>query len=232
MNWGKAIPFGAPALVPLLFFGATEAQAQSAAIVEAIAPLVQSEDSRLWSPTTLEAGTFSPEPLVRRTAAMAIGRIGDLRGTALLIPMLLDQDSTIQPSAAFALGLLRDPAAVAPLISRLTAMPTPTLETARAIVTALAKIGGPEAAELLARVLSNTANLTIQSPEVLVRLAALDAAAVAALGGAPQPLSLTALALGGVAAALHLRLMRQALRSGMRRPDAPQISLSPWLSTS
>jgi hypothetical protein len=48
-------------------------------------------------------------------------------------------------------------------------------------------------------------------------VAALAAAAVAALGIAPQPLRVAALALGGIAAALHLRLMRQALRSGMRR---------------
>ena len=48
-------------------------------------------------------------------------------------------------------------------------------------------------------------------------VAALAAAAMAALGDAPQLLRLTALALGGVAAAVHLRLMRQALRSGMRR---------------
>ena len=36
-------------------------------------------------------------------------------------------------------------------------------------------------------------------------------------GVAPQPLRLAALALGGAAVALHLRLMRQALRGGMRR---------------
>jgi len=51
----------------------------------------------------------------------------------------------------------------------------------------------------------------------VLAVVALAAAAMAALGGAPQPLRLAALALGGVAAAVHLRLMRQALRSGMRR---------------
>ncbi len=48
-------------------------------------------------------------------------------------------------------------------------------------------------------------------------VAALAAAAAAALGIAPLPLRLAALALGGAAVALHLRLMRQALRGGMRR---------------
>lgn len=175
MNWRTRSSLASAVLVPWLLLGATEATAQSAAIVEAIAPLVQSEDSRLWSPTALEAGTLSPEPLVRRTAAMAIGRIGDLRGTALLIPMLQDLDSTVPPVAAFALGLLRDPDAVAPLAARLSAMPAPTLETARASITALAQIGGPTASELLGRVLNNTANLTVTgSPDALVRQAAME----------------------------------------------------------
>lgn len=149
--------------------------AQDAAVVEGIAPLLQAEDARQWAPGVLEAATFSPELLVRRTAAMSIGRIGDLRGTALLIPMLQDRDSTLHPTVAFALGLLRDTAAVAPLIARLTAMPMPTLETAKAIVTALTKIGGPAASEMVARVLNNTANLTLTGAgDVLVRHAALE----------------------------------------------------------
>jgi cyclophilin family peptidyl-prolyl cis-trans isomerase/HEAT repeat protein len=149
--------------------------AQDAAVVEGIAPLLQAEDARQWAPGTLEAATFSPELLVRRTAAMSIGRIGDLRGTALLVPMLQDRDSTLHPTVAFALGLLRDTAAVAPLIARLTAMPMPTLETAEAIVTALTKIGGPAASEMVARVLNNTANLTMTGAgDVLVRHAALE----------------------------------------------------------
>ncbi len=149
--------------------------AQDAAVVEAVAPLIQAEDARQWAPGVLETATFSPELLVRRTAAMSIGRIGDLRGTALLIPMLQDRDSTLHPTVAFALGLLRDTAAVAPLIARLTAMPIPTLETAKAIVTALTKIGGPAAAEMVARVLNNTANLTMTgAADMLVRHAALE----------------------------------------------------------
>jgi cyclophilin family peptidyl-prolyl cis-trans isomerase/HEAT repeat protein len=150
-------------------------QAQDAAIVEAIAPLLQAEDAREWNPGTLEAATLSAEPLVRRTAAMSIGRIGDWRGTATLVPMLQDRDSTIHPTVAFALGLLRDTAAVGPLIVRLTAMPTPTLETAKEIVTALAKIGGPAAADMIARVLNNTANLSMEGAgDALVRHAALE----------------------------------------------------------
>jgi hypothetical protein len=46
---------------------------------------------------------------------------------------------------------------------------------------------------------------------------ALALAALAAFGVAPQPLRVVAIAIGGVAVALHLRLMRHALRTGMRR---------------
>ena len=46
---------------------------------------------------------------------------------------------------------------------------------------------------------------------------ALALAAVAAFGVAPQPLRVIAIAIGSVAVALHLRLMREALRTGMRR---------------
>lgn len=152
------------------------AQAQDGALVEAIAPLLQAEDARQWAPAVLEAATLSPEPLVRRTAAISIGRIGDLRGTALLVPMLQDRDSTIHASVAFALGLLRDTAAVAPLVTRLTALPEPTLETAKEVITALAKIGGPGAADMISRVLTKTTNLTIDGAnDVLVRHAALEA---------------------------------------------------------
>jgi hypothetical protein len=46
---------------------------------------------------------------------------------------------------------------------------------------------------------------------------ALALAALAAFGVAPQPLRVVAIAIGGAAVALHLRLMQQALRTGMRR---------------
>lgn len=158
-----------------LLGGTVPLGAQSFAVVEAIAPLLQAQDSRQYAAGTLEAGTLSAEPIVRRVAALSLGRIGDLRGTALLVPMLRDQDSTVQTVAAFALGLLRDTTAVMPLASRLTTMPAPTLETAKEIVTALAKIGGPTASDLVARVLSNTANLSVaKSTDVLVRQAAVE----------------------------------------------------------
>ncbi len=171
--------------------GAAPLAAQSAAVVEALAPLLQAQDSRQYAAGALEAGTLSPEPIVRRMAALSLGRIGDLRGTALLIPMLQDQDSTVHPTVAFALGLLRDTSAVAALSDRLTSMPAPTLETAREVVNALARIGGPAAADLVTRVLTNTANLSVaQYPEVLVRQAAVESWRLGALSPTRQLIAL------------------------------------------
>ncbi|HQR17223.1 MAG TPA: HEAT repeat domain-containing protein [Gemmatimonadales bacterium] len=178
-------------VLPCLLAWGPPALAQNASVVEAVAPLLQAEDARRWAAADLEAGVRSPEPLVRRSAAMAIGRIGDLRGTALLVPMLQDQDSTVQTVAAFALGLLRDSAAVGPLASRLAALPGPTAETAKEVIAAVARIGGPAAADLIDRVLNGTANIAgTPNRGVLVRQAAIDAWRLGELGPTRQLIAL------------------------------------------
>jgi cyclophilin family peptidyl-prolyl cis-trans isomerase/HEAT repeat protein len=150
VRWWLAIP--AIALPALL-------RAQDAAVVEAVAPMIAAEDARQWAADAFTAGVHSPDPLVRRVAAMSVGRVGDLRGTPLLIPLLQDPDTTVETAAAFALGLIRDSAAVATLISRLSTQPAPSVATGQEIISSLAKIGGRRAAELIAGVLDNTANL-------------------------------------------------------------------------
>jgi len=168
-------PAAAVGLVLVLTMRAGPAFSQDASVVEAMAPMLQAEDARQWAPTALKAGVESPEPLVRKTAALSIGRIGDLRGTALVVPLLVDRDSTVQEVAAFALGLLRDTAAVPALANRLGALPAPTLATATEIVSALARIGGPAAATTVNGVLDNTASVSLTSSrDVLVRQAALE----------------------------------------------------------
>lgn len=155
---------------------APRAAAQQAGLAEEIAPLLEVEDARQFASGTLETGLRSAEPAVRRQAAMAVGRIGDLRGTALLVPLLQDLDPSVPPVAAFALGLLRDPEAVPPLLALLQGLPAPTLEAATAALEAVARIGGPAAADLLAQVLGNASNLSIRDTTgVLLRRAALDA---------------------------------------------------------
>ena len=148
-----------------LFAHPTKAAAQEEALVEQIAPLIAAEDAREFQPDLFSRGLVAPDSSVRRIAAAGAGRIGDLRATPLLIPLLADPDSTVRVSAAFALGLLGDTAAVQPLIDRLTGLPALDATTAVEAVTALAKIGGPASGAFFAGVLGGKAALSQEDRE-------------------------------------------------------------------
>ena len=169
-----------------------ELRGQDAAVVEAVAPMISAEDARRWSPDGLQRRRALPGS--RWSAASRPWPSVEweiLRGTALLIPLLQDPDSTVQTAAAFALGLVRDTAAVGPLIARLAAMPPPTIPTGQEIVTALAKIGGPRAAELVGAVLDNTANVSIsENRSILVLQAAVESWRLGAIAPTRQLLAL------------------------------------------
>jgi cyclophilin family peptidyl-prolyl cis-trans isomerase/HEAT repeat protein len=137
-----------------------ELGAQEEAIVEQLAPIIAAEDARDFKPDIFQRGLVAPDSLVRRTTAMSAGRIGDLRATPLLVPLLTDPDSTVRVTAAFALGLLRDTAAVQPLIARLTGLPALEPTSAVEAVTALAKIGGPAVGRFYSGALSGQVVLT------------------------------------------------------------------------
>jgi cyclophilin family peptidyl-prolyl cis-trans isomerase/HEAT repeat protein len=83
------------------------------------AQLLQLEDRREYNAATLSAAAASPNAEVRRRAVLAIGRIGDKRGTATVVERLTEGDTAVAASAAFALGLLRDTTAVPALIELL-----------------------------------------------------------------------------------------------------------------
>lgn len=146
--------------------------AQQEAVIEAIAPILMAEDARLWSEAVFRRGLEHPDPQVRRTAAMAVGRVKDPRGTSLLVSHLRDPDSTVQTHVMFALGLMQDSAAVGPILARFTAEPGLWRETAREGITAVGKIGGPAAAGFFAGILRGTQNLTVDSvPLVRIEVA-------------------------------------------------------------
>ena len=147
------------ALVP-----ASIAWGQEEAIVEQLAPVLAAEDARQWQPELFQRALVAPDSVVRRIAALAAGRIGDLRATPLLLRLLEQPDTTVTVAAAFALGLLRDSAAVQPLIQRLTGLPPLDTATANEVVTALAKIGGRRSAEFFASVLQGTVALSQTDP--------------------------------------------------------------------
>ena len=138
--------------------------AQEEAVVEQLAPVLAAEDARHWQPELFQRALLAPDSLVRSTAALAAGRIGDLRATAPLLQLLDQPDSTVRVTAAFALGLLADSAALEPLIQRLTGLPPLDTATAAEAVTAIAKIGGSRSADFFASVLSGKVVLSQVDP--------------------------------------------------------------------
>ncbi len=151
------------------------ARAQESALVEVLAPVLAAEDARAWRPDAFRAALGSADSLVRQSGAMAVGRVGDPRGVPLLLPLLIDPDTTVRVAAVFALGLIGDTSATAPIIDRLTADPVLDLASAREAMTALAKIGGRRAGEFFAAVLQGRASLAVADPAVLLPEIAIDA---------------------------------------------------------
>jgi cyclophilin family peptidyl-prolyl cis-trans isomerase/HEAT repeat protein len=141
-------------------FFTTRVAAQEQSLVEQIAPLLAAEDARDFQADVLRRGLVASDSLVRRTAVLAAGRIGDLQATPLVLPLLADPDSTVRAAAAFALGLLRDTAAVRPLTDRLTGLPALDATSAAEAMTALAKIGGRTVGDFFAGVLGGKVTLS------------------------------------------------------------------------
>ena len=131
----------------------TRLVAQEQTVVEQLAAVLSAEDARELRPQVFEHALLAPDSLVRRIAVLGAGQIGDPRATGLVIPLLTDPDSTVRTAAAFSLGLLRDTAAVQPLVDRLTGLPGLDATTAMEAVTALAKIGGRRSGEFFSGVL-------------------------------------------------------------------------------
>ncbi len=150
------------------------AGAQQEAVVEQLAPLIGAEDARDFQPELFRRALVSPDSLVRRMAATSAGRIGDLRATPLVLPLLEDPDSTVRAAAAFGLGLLRDTAAARPLMDRLTGLPALDATSAAEAVTALAKIGGPAAGDFFTGLLTGRVTVTVEDRGPLTDAALLE----------------------------------------------------------
>jgi cyclophilin family peptidyl-prolyl cis-trans isomerase/HEAT repeat protein len=97
------------------------------------------------------ASTWRP---VRAAAALAIGQVGaepGMAGASRLRALLKDPDATVAANAAYALGLLRDTAAIAPLGAALALNPG----VAREAAWALGEIGAPARATIIAALKSD-----------------------------------------------------------------------------
>ncbi len=143
------------ALLPLLAATApSRAAGQDPAVVEAVAGILEAEDSRQYNDALFMAVARHQSPLVRQLAALGMGRIGDRAATPQLLEMLRDPDSTVARDAAFALGLLRDPAALTILRDFVVnTAPDQQYDAHAEAMTAIIKTGGPDALAIVTEVL-------------------------------------------------------------------------------
>jgi cyclophilin family peptidyl-prolyl cis-trans isomerase/HEAT repeat protein len=157
----------------------TALAAQSAGAVETLAPVLAAQDARRWDDAAIRAGLASPDSTVRAQTAMAVGRLGvalgNRGGVDLLVPLLVDRDTTVRVAAVFALGLLRDSAAVGPLTDRLRNQPALDAPSALETVTALSRIGGRAAAEFITGILQRRAPVAFADRDALTARIALEA---------------------------------------------------------
>jgi HEAT repeat protein/cyclophilin family peptidyl-prolyl cis-trans isomerase len=122
--------------------------------IDDIARLVMLEDRRDFDEASLARLLTSSHPEVRRRAVQSIARLADPRGRAMVTALLQDRDTAVAATASFAVGQLKDSAAVATLGKMLATAPvTVAAEAARS----LGKVPTPEGRAALALYLASTA---------------------------------------------------------------------------
>lgn len=127
-----------------------------------LALILKLEDTRQFDQAALSRLLQSTHLEVKRRAVVAVGRIVNPGGSALLLPLRQDPNAEIVASVAFATGQLKDTTAVAWLRDQLTTATTPTpvrFEAARA----LGKIRTPEAWAALAAFLTAEGGSSVTS---------------------------------------------------------------------
>ena len=131
--------------------------------VNAIARVLMLENRREFDSATFARALAAPHAEVRRRAVLAIGRILDRRGLAMLRARPLERDTSIAATTVFAIGQFRDTASITWLDSLLSApRSAPTVAAEAAI--ALGKIKGAGARPALARYLAAAPANAVYSP--------------------------------------------------------------------
>jgi cyclophilin family peptidyl-prolyl cis-trans isomerase/HEAT repeat protein len=148
--------------------------AQSDANVEVLARILAAEDARRFDEALFRRALADPDSSVRLEAALGLGRLREPRGIPLLTPLLLDPDSLVQTTAIFALGLIGDSSAVPVLIGRARDPGPMSASAALELLTALARLGGQEAAGFLGMVLDGSFWDTRDDAVYLAQRAALE----------------------------------------------------------
>jgi cyclophilin family peptidyl-prolyl cis-trans isomerase/HEAT repeat protein len=181
--------------------GETQKQSGGAIPPEIHIRIIQLEDERNLNGDELIGLLKHQTPAVRLRAALAIGRIGDKRGTEPLIEALRkEEDSAARAMAAFALGEIEDAAAANALLEVANSSKESLVAQARA-VEALGKIAGHQAnAEKLGQATLDAINQSLvkRLPVVEAALAAdqklLSSLTIAALMRVRNPASVEPLA--------------------------------------
>lgn len=159
-----------------------------AADIDAIAELLKLEDTRTFDEATLARHLASAHPEVKRRAIIAVGRIVNPRGPALLEGLRNDPSPDVVATVVFALGQIKDPATVPWLGQMLSSSPSATVsfEAARA----LGKVRTPEARVLLAQYLDGARDTRDRRPVIGEALLSLGRFTTAA-GTTPTPEDIT-----------------------------------------
>jgi cyclophilin family peptidyl-prolyl cis-trans isomerase/HEAT repeat protein len=208
--------------VAVLLAAPPAARAQDPAVVEVLAFVLQAEDTRQYNSAALTAAARHAEPQVRRVAALAIGRIGDPAGATLLLELLQDPDSSVQREAAFAAGLLGDTAAIPQLRDLVVnTVPERQHELHGEAASALTRIGGPEAAEVIRALVSPwVARAATADPPPAVAAAVEDAWRLGALAPVEQLVEFVASPL------LRARIGATYSLARLREPRAAEVLLT------
>src|SRR5438876_10649330 len=149
------------------------AQQPDEALVSELARVLAAADGRAFDPALFHEALQHPEPLVRRQAALAAGRIGDAAAVDALVEALADSNQAVAAAAAFGLGLLKESRAVAPLLALVRSVPATSQGPPQTeAVTALARIGGDDGARALRELLglgttAGVATSAVQSAALL-----------------------------------------------------------------
>src|SRR5438876_538861 len=149
------------------------AQQLDEALVSELARILAAADARAFDPALFGEALRHPEPLVRRQAALAAGRIGDPAAVDALVEALGDSNQGVAAAAAFGLGLLKESRAVAPLLALVRSVPATSQGPPQTeAVTALARIGGDDGARALRELLglgttAGVATSAVQSAALL-----------------------------------------------------------------
>lgn len=154
----------------------------------------------------------SDDPLVRRAAAEALGKMQDPRALVALIHALADEEAGVRRAAIQAVGQIKDPKAIPPLGERLQDED----EFVRvAAIEALEKIGGTEARQLILSALKDF--------NPLVRAAACNS--LGRIGSSEAIPGLAQIAEGDTSTTVRFAAAQALilLRGGMAQGQAPQM---------